>query len=99
MSKNFTLASSSAIFWNIHQFPGGVVPVTRVRADETVRKPSRDLVERHAAKVDAQSEGLPVGVQVVGRPWAEATVLAVMEAIEASAKGDPSYPHTPVTPR
>ncbi len=76
-----------------------MVPVTRVRADETVRKPSRDLVERHAAKVDAQSEGLPVGVQVVGRPWAEGTVLAVMEAIEASAKGDPSYPHTPVTPR
>lgn len=99
MSKNFTLASSTAMLWNLHQLPAGVVPVTRVRPDETARAPSRELVERHAAKVDAQSAGLPVGVQVVGRPWAEATVLAVMRAIEEAARQDPSFPQTPVTPR
>ncbi len=56
-------------------------------------------LERQAAKVDAESAGLPVGVQVVARPWAEATVLAVMRAIEEAARNDPSFPHTPVTPR
>ncbi len=98
MSKNFSLASSTSMLWNIHQLPGGVVPVTRVRPDEARRAPSRDLVERHAAKVDAQSAGLPVGVQVVARPWAEATVLAAMSAVEDAVKGDEGYPHTPVTP-
>ena len=98
MSKNFSLASSSALFWNILQFPGGTVPVTTVRPDETQRASSRDLVERHAAKVDAQSAGLPVGVQVVSKPWADETALAVMAAIEEALRDAPGRPHTPVTP-
>jgi fatty acid amide hydrolase len=96
MSKNFSLAASTALIWNTFQFPAGVVPVTTVRRSETVREPSPDLVEQHAAKIDAQSTGLPVGVQVVGRPWDDATVLAVMAAIEAGVHGDEGFPHTPV---
>jgi fatty acid amide hydrolase len=99
MSKNFTFASSTAITYNAFQLPAGVVPVTRVRRDETTRDASSDLIERHAAKVDAESEGLPVGVQVVARPWQEATVLAVMAAIEADVRDDADFPRTPVTPR
>lgn len=98
MSKNFTLASSTAITFNAFQLPAGVVPVTRVRAEETVRAASRDLVEQHAAKVDAASEGLPVGVQVVAAPWREATALAVMAAIESAVQGEGDFPRTPVTP-
>ena len=99
MSKNFTLASSTAITWNAAQFPAGVVPVSRVRADETARPRSMDGVERHAAKVDAASRGLPLSVQVVGRPWREPLVLAVMAAIEAGVRGDVDFPATPVEPR
>jgi amidase len=32
--------------------------------------------------VTNSSEGLPIGVQVVARPWEEETVLAIMHAIE-----------------
>jgi fatty acid amide hydrolase len=96
MSKNFTLAASYTILWNAVQFPAGIVPVTRVRAGETSRPRAQDAVEKHAAKVDAQSRGLPVGAQVVARPWREATVLAVMEAIEAGVRGDADFPVTPV---
>lgn len=99
MSKNFTLASSTAITWNAAQFPAGVVPVSRVRADETARPRSFDSIERHAAKVDAASRGLPVSVQVVGRPWREPLVLAVMAAIEAGVRTDVDFPATPVEPR
>jgi fatty acid amide hydrolase len=95
MSKNFTLAASYTILWNAVQFPAGVVPVTRVRADEARRAQPRDSVERHAARVDEQSRGLPVGVQVVARPWREATVLAVMDAIESGVRGDADFPTTP----
>ena len=35
----------------------------------------------------ATAEGLPVGVQVVGRPWREDVVLALLQQIEASLGG------------
>jgi fatty acid amide hydrolase len=97
-SKNFTLASSYSILFNATQLPAGVVAVTRVRADEAQRDPSKDVLERQAAKVDAASAGLPVGVQVVARPWQDHRVLAVMRAIEAEVSRDEGYPVTPVEP-
>ena len=87
------------MLWNLHQFPAGVVPVTRVRPDETARERPRDRLEKRAAEVDRQSAGLPVGVQVVGRPWEEDVVLAAMIAIEEVAARAPDFPHTPVVPR
>ena len=96
MSKDFALAGTPAMLWNIVQFPSGVVPVGRVRAPEARRDEARDKLERHAAKVDAASAGLPVAVQVVARPWAEPTVLALLAAIEADARGEAEYPLTPV---
>jgi len=95
-SKNFTLASSYSIAFNATQLPAGVVPVMRVREGETTRAKSRDSVERRAARVDAKSVGLPVGVQVVARPWKDEVALAVMAAIEAEVSRDTGFPVTPV---
>jgi fatty acid amide hydrolase len=95
LSRDFALAASSSIFWNITQLPAGVVPVTRVRASETERERPRDRLEKQAAEIDRQSAGLPVGVQVVGRPWAEGVVLAVMTAIEDALTGEYDQPVTP----
>jgi fatty acid amide hydrolase len=95
MSKDFVLAGSTSILFNVLQMPAGVVPVARVRPTETRRKPGRDLLERRAAKVDAASAGLPVGVQVVARPWREDVVLAVMAAIEDGARKASDWPRTP----
>jgi fatty acid amide hydrolase len=95
-SKNFTLASSYTIVFNATQMPAGVVPVTRVRADETARAKSRDSVLRRAARVDAMSTGLPVGVQIAARPWQDHVALAVMAAIEAEVAHDDGFPATPV---
>ncbi len=95
-SRDFVLAGEVSILWNLTQLPAGVVPVTRVRADEAGREASRDQLERRAAEVDAASAGLPVGVQVVGRAWEEHVVLAAMEAIEADVRNQPDFPRTPV---
>jgi fatty acid amide hydrolase len=96
MAKNFTLGGSYSMVFNALQLPAGVVPVTRVRADETKRRAPADMVEKHAAKVDARSAGLPVGVQVVGRPWREDAVLAAMQAIEGGVCAGVEWPRTPV---
>ena len=98
MSKNFTAASTPALLYNAVQFPGGVVPVTRVRFDETMRPTPHGLIERHAAKVDARSAGLPVGVQIVARPWQDEVAMAVMATLEAAVRDRTDLPRTPVTP-
>lgn len=99
LSKDFVVAGSYSMLFNLVQFPGGVVPVSRVRASETRRSSPRGGLERHAAKVDATSAGLPVGVQVIARPWHDADVLAAMFAIEDGVRGDEDFPRTPVEPR
>ncbi len=97
-SRDFVLAGSSAMLWNLTQFPAGVVPVTRVRGGEARRERPRDRLERRAAEVDAKSEGLPVGVQVVGFPFSDHVVLAAMISIEDELAGEPDRPVTPVSP-
>lgn len=95
-ARDFVLAGSPSMTWNIVQFPAGVVPVTRVRADEARRDNPRDRLEKLAARVDEGSAGLPIGVQVVARMWREDLCLATMAAIEGSVSGDEGFPKTPV---
>jgi fatty acid amide hydrolase len=95
-SKDFAFAGSYSMLYNVLQFPAGVVPITTVRADETHRSHARQRMEKMAADVDRQSKGLPVGVQVIARPWAESTVLAAMTEIERSVRTDDGFPVTPV---
>jgi fatty acid amide hydrolase len=99
MSKDFPIAGSFSMLWNAVQFPGGVVPVTRVRDDEAMRPGARGRWETHAEKIDRASAGLPVGVQVVARPWKDEEVLATMIAIERALEGDVDHPKTPIDPR
>lgn len=80
---NVTNAGSYAILYNLLGLPAGVAPITRVRpSEESERSIGRDSVERAAHTVELGSAGLPVGVQLVARPWREDIVLALMAALE-----------------
>jgi fatty acid amide hydrolase len=83
--------------WNLMGVPSGSAAVTRVREDEQSGRNarSRDRVERAAAGTDAGSAGLPVGVQVVAKPWREDIVLALMHALQDKLRGNPDYPARP----
>jgi fatty acid amide hydrolase len=82
--------------YNLLGWPAGVVPVTRVRPEETDRRPrGGDMMDRAARRVDKGSAGLPVGVQVVARPNREDLILAVMTAIETALSGSVDYPRVP----
>ena len=83
--------------WNLMGVPAGSAAVTRVREDEQAGRTqrTRDRVERAAAQTDAGSAGLPVGVQVVARPWREDVVLAVMRRLQEALRGRPDYPSRP----
>jgi fatty acid amide hydrolase len=95
-SRDLVLAGGYTALYNVLGYPAGVVPVTRVRQGEESERPaSRDLVQQAARRVEIGSAGLPVGVQVVARPWHEHLALAAMRAIEAAARTSADYPAAP----
>jgi fatty acid amide hydrolase len=67
-----------------------------VRAGEMDRRPrGGDMMDRAARRVDKDSAGLPVGVQVAARPNREDLILAVMAAVETALSGSVDYPRVP----
>ena len=83
--------------WNVVDSPVGVVPVTRVDpardalSDVWRAGPGsgskileNELYGPKGAYDPSAMKGLPVGVQVVGRPWDEEKVLAIMHVIDAA---------------
>ncbi len=99
MSHDFTIGFVDLARYNLLDLPAGVVPITRVRPDEIHRSGVRDRVEKRAAAIEAESTGLPVGVQVVGRPFHEAQLLSLMRLLETEARKTESFPVTPIDPR
>ena len=98
-TEHLAMAASYCFLANVLGLPAGVVPITRVRADEESDRPAgRDVVERAARATEIGSAGLPVGVQVIARPWREDVVLALMGALESDFAGRADLPRTPVSP-
>jgi fatty acid amide hydrolase len=92
-SKDLVTAGAYAILYNVLGYPTGIVPVTRVReSEESQRKRSLDRLEGVAQATERGSAGLPVGVQVVARPWQEHIAFSAMRAIEAAMRDNPDYP-------
>ncbi|MBI2376108.1 MAG: amidase [Deltaproteobacteria bacterium] len=96
-STDFALGGFASMIYNVLGFPAGAVAVTLASTEDELRSANGRL-DRRARSVEEGSSGLPVGVQVVGRPFADATVLAVMAAIEDAASASGALPKTPVTP-
>lgn len=83
-SRDLGVAGAYTIAMNALGWPAGVVPWTRVGAGEESDRPAtRDRVFSLARSVEQGSAGLPVGVQVISRPWRDHQALAVMGALEA----------------
>jgi fatty acid amide hydrolase len=99
MSRQVLTAGMYAPLFNLLGYPAGSLPWTRVGAGEEVgRKRSRDRVERGAYETEVGSAGLPIGVQVVARPWRDHVALAAMKALETVARSRADFPITPTDP-
>jgi Asp-tRNA(Asn)/Glu-tRNA(Gln) amidotransferase A subunit family amidase len=95
-TKDLGLMGGYTLLHNVLGWPAGVVPVTRVRADEESDRPaSSDLVEKAARRSELGSAGLPLGVQIAAPRWREHVALALMRAIQQSAQQRPDYPSRP----
>lgn len=96
-SRDFSIGGSYAMRYNFLDFPAGVVPVGKVRPQDAPRAAQRDRFDKIAAEVEADSAGLPTAVQIVGRPWREDVVLALMVALDEALDGE-DRPRTPIGP-
>ena len=94
------MAITSELF-NLLGMPAGVVSISRVRQqEEQARRWPDSPAERAAVTAGRGSAGLPVGVQVAGRHWAETAVLDVMELLETHFRDTADYPAAPqIIPR
>jgi fatty acid amide hydrolase len=82
-TEELVVAGGYTVLYNLLGYPTGVVPFTEVRPEEeSVRPMSKDPMERTARATEQGSAGLPVGVQVIARPWREHVVLSTMAALE-----------------
>lgn len=89
--KTITLAAafSYSFFWNLVDFPAGVMPIRTVRAGEDKYETiSTDASVKACKEVMENSVGLPVSLQVVGYPNKDEEVLGVMKIIESFYKFD-----------
>lgn len=98
-SADYAVSLGAQFRWTLLDFPAGIVPVSVVRESEVGSYPVTDRISKKTARLERESVGLPVGVQVVARPYREHVLLSVMAAIEAGVQGDREVPVTPVTPR
>lgn len=90
-TRDLGLAGSYSIAVNALGWPAGSLPWSRVRpGEESDRQPGRDLVFKLAARIEQGSAGLPVGVQLIGRPWQDAVVLAAMQALQTQRDHAPA---------
>jgi len=73
------------IAWNLMNFPAGIAPVTKwSKEDETSLEsyPTNDLAYRMIKKNCMDADGLPLAVQVVGRPFKDEQVLNILSTLE-----------------
>lgn len=94
---NLSPLACATLMYNIVDSPVGVIPVTRVDpahdelSDEWRAAPGNGskilesgIYGPGGAYNARKMEGLPVGIQVVGQPWEEEKVLAIMHVIDAA---------------
>lgn len=97
-TADFTPTSAYTSRYNVLNLPAGVVTVTTVRPNETERPERSDRLDKRAVGIQRGSAGLPIGVQIVGRPYREDVVLAAMLHVEGEARASGEAPALPVDP-
>ncbi|MBN8614349.1 MAG: amidase [Deltaproteobacteria bacterium] len=97
-TADFTPAAAYTTRYNVLNLPAGVVSITSVRSNETERPERSDRLDKRAVAIQRGSAGLPIGVQIVGRPFREDVVLAAMIHVEGEARSSGEAPRVPVDP-
>lgn len=95
--------AAGTTLYNLVNCPTGCMPVTKVDpskdgiTEEWTKLPSPSLIERalyHGKKPiydPVAMQGMPVGIQVVGRKWEDEKVLAMMQVVDTALGKDRGF--------
>jgi fatty acid amide hydrolase len=76
-------AFSYSFLWNLLDYPAGVVPVRQVQEGEDIYdSKERDSFVKVAKEIMSGSVGLPVSIQVIGKPYEDEKTLRLMKVVE-----------------
>jgi fatty acid amide hydrolase len=80
-------------FWNMLDFPAGIVPIgkwteedERNLLDEKYWPVENNFILQTMREASKDSQGLPLGIQVVSKPYNEEVCLGVMKVVENAWK-------------
>jgi len=93
--KKISFTCSYTLVYNVLDLPAGVLPVTTVdREKDAYTYPARGILAKTARSCYNLEEqhGTPLGVQVVGQPFKDETVLRAMRIIERLVDFKPRTP-------
>jgi fatty acid amide hydrolase len=92
-SKKLSYEGAYNSLINFLGFCSGAFSYSIIREDEQlVMRNKKDLVHQAAMESEKGSAGLPVAVQIVGKPYEEGLVLSVMKWLELQRKNTNDYP-------
>ena len=76
-------AFSYSVIWNLLDYPAGVVPVKLIEEGENVYESAvNDAYVRIAKENMKDSVGMPISLQIVGKPYQDEKVLRVMKIVQ-----------------
>ena len=83
-AKHCDLFAMYCFIWNFLNFPVGAVPITTVKeCEQTYESVFNDKCTATLRDALKGAHGLPVGIQVVGLPWTDESVVEVMKLLES----------------
>lgn len=92
-SAKITITAVYTFFANVLQWPIGAVPVTKVREEEqsyplaSLPVSQQDSWAKESEKAFKDSSGMPIGVQILARPFCDELCLHAMKELEVGLGG------------
>uniref|UniRef100_A0A7S3KMI9 Amidase domain-containing protein n=1 Tax=Euplotes crassus TaxID=5936 RepID=A0A7S3KMI9_EUPCR len=86
------IAARLAIYW---QFPSATIPAGVVEEDEQKYEDKlfNDIITKKIRQMMQDSKGLPLGLEIIGKPFKDEQVLAIMKILEDSFKFQEKHPY------
>jgi fatty acid amide hydrolase len=75
------------LIWSVIDYPAGVVPITFVKEEEAKNAhlydpQMNDQIAKAIRNDLSTAQGIPVGIQIIGKKWEDEVVLGLMTAID-----------------
>lgn len=95
LSRDTTLAHSWSFHFNFLGYPAVGLSTTTVLPKEQSRPKQPGRIAKILSECDAQSAGMPSGIQIAARPYREHIALRLSSVLHAATKDRPDFPKLP----